>query len=387
MKKKQIAILGSTGSIGRQTLDVIAANPDRFEVYAISANNSVDLLIEQARRFKPEIVCIANELHYARLKEALEDLPLKVYAGSDAIAQMVTMPSIDIVLAAMVGYAGLRPTIEAIKAGKTIALANKETLVVAGELICRLAARHNVKILPVDSEHSAIFQCLVGEQHSKIEKILLTASGGPFRLYSLTQLEGVTAAQALKHPNWQMGDKITIDSATMLNKGFEVIEAKWLFGVSPDDIQVVVHPQSIVHSMVQFTDGAVKAQLGMPDMRLPIQYALTFPERTDANFPRVDFFKLQELTFEKPDLQKFPCLGLAYYAIHRGGNMPCVLNAANEIVNKAFRDKQIGFMQISEILEHVVNQADYIARPSYDDYVQTDSTIRQYTLEIINKYK
>ena len=387
MKKKQIAILGSTGSIGRQTLDVIAANPDRFEVYAISANNSVDLLIEQARRFKPEIVCIANELHYARLKEALEDLPLKVYAGSDAIAQMVTMPSIDIVLAAMVGYAGLRPTIEAIKAGKTIALANKETLVVAGELICRLAARHNVKILPVDSEHSAIFQCLVGEQHSKIEKILLTASGGPFRLYSLTQLEGVTAAQALKHPNWQMGDKITIDSATMLNKGFEVIEAKWLFGVSPDDIQVVVHPQSIVHSMVQFTDGAVKAQLGMPDMRLPIQYALTFPERTDANFPRVDFFKLQELTFEKPDLQKFPCLGLAYYAIHRGGNIPCVLNAANEIVNKAFRDKQIGFMQISEILEHVVNQADYIARPSYDDYVQTDSTIRQYTLEIINKYK
>lgn len=384
MKKKQIAILGSTGSIGRQTLDVIAANPDRFEVYAISANNSVDLLIEQARRFKPEVVCIANELHYARLKEALEDLPLKVYAGSDAIAQMVTMPSIDIVLAAMVGYAGLRPTIEAIKAGKTIALANKETLVVAGELICRLAARHNVKILPVDSEHSAIFQCLVGERHSKIEKILLTASGGPFRLYSLTQLEGVTAAQALKHPNWQMGDKITIDSATMLNKGFEVIEAKWLFGVSPDDIQVVVHPQSIVHSMVQFTDGAVKAQLGMPDMRLPIQYALTFPERTDANFPRVDFFKLQELTFEKPDLQKFPCLGLAYYAIHRGGNIPCVLNAANEIVNKAFRDKQIGFMQISEILEHVVNQADYIARPSYDDYVQTDSTIRQYTLDIIN---
>ena len=383
MTKKRIAILGSTGSIGRQALDVIAANPDRFEVYAISANNSIDELIRQAKTFHPEIVCIANEAHYESLKEALAELPLKVFAGADAIAEMVTMPSIDIVLASMVGYAGLRPTIEAIKAGKTIALANKETLVVAGELICRLAAQHRVKILPVDSEHSAIFQSLTGENGNKIEKILLTASGGPFRTFSLQQLQNVTAAQALKHPNWDMGAKITIDSATMMNKGFEVIEAKWLFGVEPENIEVVVHPQSIIHSMVQYTDGSVKAQLGMPDMRLPIQYAFTFPERIPSDFPRIDFFKLREITFEKPDLEKFSCLKLAYKAIEKGGNIPCALNAANEILNEAFRNDKISFLRIGESLEQILNKVCFIPHPTYEDYVQTDKTIRQMTQELI----
>lgn len=383
MRKKQIAILGSTGSIGTQALDVIAANPDRFEVYAISANNSVDKLIEQARKFHPEVVCIANEAHYERLRDALADMPLKVYAGAEAIAEMVTMPSIDIVLAAMVGYAGLKPTIEAIKAGKTIALANKETLVVAGELICRLAAQYGVKILPVDSEHSAIFQCLTGEQGNKIEKILLTASGGPFRTFSLDRLRTVTAAQALKHPNWEMGAKITIDSATMMNKGFEVIEAKWLFGVQPEDIEVVVHPQSIVHSMVQYSDGAVKAQLGMPDMRLPIQYAFTYPERIKADFPRVDFFEIGQLTFERPDLDKFRCLALAYQAINKGGNMPCALNAANEIVNEAFRKDKINFIRISEILETILDKTTFISNPTYDDYVSTNEIVRRQTSELL----
>jgi len=383
MKPKQIAILGSTGSIGRQALDVIGANPDRFEVYAISANNSVDLLIQQARRFHPEIVCIANEQHYEYLRDALADMPLKVFAGNDAIAQMVTMPSIDIVLASMVGYAGLRPTIEAIKAGKTIALANKETLVVAGELICNLAAQYNVKILPVDSEHSAIFQSLVGESNNRIEKILLTASGGPFRTLSLDQLQNVSAAQALKHPNWDMGAKITIDSASMMNKGFEVIEAKWLFGVEPEQIEVLIHPQSIIHSMVQFEDGTVKAQLGMPDMRLPIQYAFTFPKRTISDFPRIDFVKLQTLTFEKPDLNKFPNLALAYEAINKGGNMPCALNAANEIVNEAFRNDQISFVRMSEILSQILEKTFFINNPSYEDYVLTDKTVRQQTLELL----
>ena len=383
MKKKQIAILGSTGSIGTQALDVIAANPDRFEVYAISANNSVDKLIEQARKFHPEVVCIANEAHYESLRDALADMPLKVYAGAEAIAEMVTMPSIDIVLAAMVGYAGLKPTIEAIKAGKTIALANKETLVVAGELICRLAAQYGVKILPVDSEHSAIFQCLTGEQGNKIEKILLTASGGPFRTFSLDRLRTVTAAQALKHPNWEMGAKITIDSATMMNKGFEVIEAKWLFGVQPEDIEVVVHPQSIVHSMVQYSDGAVKAQLGMPDMRLPIQYAFTYPERIMADFPRVDFFELGQLTFERPDLDKFRCLDLAYQAINKGGNMPCALNAANEIANEAFRKDKINFIRISEILETILDKTIFISNPTYDDYVSTNEIVRRQTSELL----
>lgn len=381
--KKQIAILGSTGSIGTQTLDVVRRNPDLFEVYAISANRSVDLLIEQAREFSPEVVCIADESLYSTLKEALKDLPVKVWAGTDAIAQMVTFPSIDVVVAAMVGYAGLYPTIEAIKARKTIALANKETLVVAGELICSLAQQYHTPILPVDSEHSAIFQSLVGEQQNEIEKILLTASGGPFRNFSIEQLAMVGPEQALKHPNWDMGAKITIDSATMMNKGFEVIEAKWLFGVPAEKIQVLVHPQSIVHSAVQFTDGAVKAQLGAPDMRLPIQYALTFPERVISEFPRLDLFKTSNLTFEEPDPEKFRCLGLAYEATHKGGNMPCVLNAANEVVNLAFRQKKIGFLDMPAIIEKTMNHADFISHPTYEDYVETDKLARKIANEYI----
>ncbi len=382
--KKQIAILGSTGSIGTQTLDVVRANPDRFEVYAISANRSIDLLIRQAREFHPEVVCIADESLYQPLKEALSDLPVKVWAGADAIAEMVTMPSIDIVVAAMVGYAGLRPTMEAIRAGKTIALANKETLVVAGEIICRLAQQYHAPILPVDSEHSAIFQSLTGEQDNEIEKILLTASGGPFRTFTREQMAHVTAADALKHPNWDMGAKITIDSASMMNKGFEVIEAKWLFGVEVEKIEVLVHPQSVVHSAVQFRDGAVKAQLGAPDMRLPIQYALTYPERIPSDFPRLDLFQTHDLTFEKPDLERFPNLGLAYQATRRGGNMPCVLNAANEVANLAFRKGQCGFLQMSEVIADTMQRAEYIATPTYEDYVQTDLAARRIAVEIIN---
>ena len=381
--KKKIAILGSTGSIGTQTLDVVRRHPDRYEVYAICAHRSIELLIEQARAFRPEVVCIADENLYPALRDALQDLPIKVWAGTDAIAQMVTMPSIDIVVAAMVGYAGLRPTIEAIKAGKTIALANKETLVVAGEIICRLAMEHHTPILPVDSEHSAIFQSLVGEDRNEIEKILLTASGGPFRTYSLQQMKSVTAQDALKHPNWDMGAKITIDSASMMNKGFEVIEAKWLFGVPVEKIQVLVHPQSIVHSAVQFADGAIKAQLGAPDMRLPIQYALSFPERLAADFPRADLFSLASLTFEEPDLQRFPNLGLAYEAMRRGGNIPCVLNAANEVVNLAFREGRCGFLQMSEIIGATMAKAPFIAQPTYDDYVSTDSVARQIATELL----
>ena len=381
--KKKIAILGSTGSIGTQTLDVVRRHPDRYEVYAICAHRSIELLIEQARAFRPEVVCIADESLYPVLRDALQDLPIKVWAGTDAIAQMVTMPSIDIVVAAMVGYAGLRPTIEAIKAGKTIALANKETLVVAGEIICRLAMEHHTPILPVDSEHSAIFQSLVGEDRNEIEKILLTASGGPFRTYSLQQMKSVTAQDALKHPNWDMGAKITIDSASMMNKGFEVIEAKWLFGVPVEKIQVLVHPQSIVHSAVQFADGAIKAQLGAPDMRLPIQYALSFPERLAADFPRADLFSLASLTFEEPDLQRFPNLGLAYEAMRRGGNIPCVLNAANEVVNLAFREGRCGFLQMSEIIGATMAKAPFIAQPTYDDYVSTDSVARQIATELL----
>ena len=382
--KKQIAILGSTGSIGTQTLDVVRANPDRFEVYAISANRSIDLLIRQAREFHPEVVCIADESLYQPLKEALSDLPVKVWAGADAIAEMVTMPSIDIVVAAMVGYAGLRPTMEAIRAGKTIALANKETLVVAGEIICRLAQQYHAPILPVDSEHSAIFQSLTGEQDNEIEKILLTASGGPFRTFTREQMAHVTAADALKHPNWDMGAKITIDSASMMNKGFEVIEAKWLFGVEVEKIEVLVHPQSVVHSAVQFRDGAVKAQLGAPDMRLPIQYALTYPERIPSDFPRLDLFQTHDLTFEKPNLERFPNLGLAYQATRRGGNMPCVLNAANEVANLAFRKGQCGFLQMSEVIADPMQRAEYIATPTYEDYVQTDLAARRIAAEIIN---
>ena len=376
MVKKQLAILGSTGSIGTQTLDVVRVHPDRYSVYALCAHRSIDKLVEQALEFKPEVVCIADESLYETLKARLSSLDIKIWAGSDAIAEMVTMPSIDIVVAAMVGYAGLRPTIEAIKAGKTIALANKETLVVAGEIICDLAVHHHAPILPVDSEHSAIFQSLVGEDSNEIEKILLTARGGPFRTFSLDQMRSVTAADALKHPNWDMGAKITIDSASMMNKGFEVIEAKWLFGVPVEKVQVLVHPQSIVHSAVQFTDGAIKAQLGAPDMRLPIQYALSFPERLTGDFPRADLVALKDLTFEQPDLARFPNLGLAYEAVRRGGNIPCVLNAANEVANLAFREGRCGFLQMSDIIASTMAKAAYIAKPTYDDYVKTDKEAR-----------
>lgn len=386
---KKLAILGSTGSIGTQTLDVVREHPDRFEVYAICAHRSVDKLVEQSVAFRPEVVCIADESLYAELKQKLQAAlgadaeMMKVWAGADAIAEMVTMPSIDIVVAAMVGYAGLRPTMEAIRAGKTIALANKETLVVAGELICALAEQYHAPILPVDSEHSAIFQSLVGEDHSEIEKILLTASGGPFRTWTLDQISRAKAADALRHPNWDMGAKITIDSASMMNKGFEVIEAKWLFGVDVEKIEVLVHPQSIVHSAVQFTDGAVKAQLGAPDMRLPIQYALTFPERLGAGFPRLDLFKTANLTFEKPDLERFPNLRLAYEAMHRGGNMPCVLNAANEVVNLAFREGKMGFLEMSDVIGQTMDKTTFVSEPSYEDYVASDADARRIAAEMI----
>lgn len=380
---KQIAILGSTGSIGTQTLDVVRQYPDAFNVYALTANRSIDLLIQQAIEFNPAVVCIADESLYHPLREALSDLPIRVMAGTKAIAEMVTMPAIDVVVAAMVGYAGLRPTIEAIKAKKTIALANKETLVVAGDIICRLAQRHQVKILPVDSEHSAIFQSLVGEDMDSVEKLLLTASGGPFRNYTYEQMQHVTAAQALQHPNWEMGAKITIDSASMMNKGFEVIEARWLFDIPVEKIQVLVHPQSVVHSAVQFVDGSVKAQLGTPDMRMPIQYALTYPERWQSQVPRLDLFSTQQLTFEEPDMQRFPNLRLAYEAIDRGGNMPCILNAANEVVNLAFRENKCGFLQMSEIIEQTMNRTSFIAQPTYEDYVQTDAEARKIALETL----
>ena len=378
--KKNIAILGSTGSIGTQTLDVIRANKDKFDVFALTANNNLDLLIEQACEFQPEVVAIANEKLYIQLKEALANQPIKVFAGKDAIAQIVEMEPIDIVLTAMVGYSGLQPTIQAIRARKTIALANKETLVVAGEIICELANEYRTPILPVDSEHSAIFQCLAGEGNNPIEKLILTASGGPFRTKTQKELETVTSAQALKHPNWDMGAKITIDSASMMNKGFEVIEAKWLFGVTPAQIDVVVHPQSIIHSMVQFTDGSVKAQMGVPDMRLPIQYAFTYPERIHSEFPRLDFMTYPELTFEKPDTKRFRNLALAYLAMEMGGNMPCILNAANEIVVAAFLKDKIGFLQMSDIIERVMQKATFIKKPVYDDYVLTDEQARRLTL-------
>ena len=381
---KQIAILGSTGSIGTQTLDVVRQHPEEFSVYALSAHRSLDLLIQQALEFNPAVVCIADENLYQPLREALSDLPIQVMAGEKAIAEMVTMPAIDVVVAAMVGYAGLRPTIEAIKANKTIALANKETLVVAGEIICRLAQRHKVSILPVDSEHSAIFQSLVGENMASVEKLLLTASGGPFRNFTFEQMKHVTAAQALKHPNWEMGAKITIDSASMMNKGFELIEARWLFDIPVDKIQVLVHPQSVVHSAVQFVDGSVKAQLGTPDMRMPIQYALTYPQRWQSNVPRLDLFATKQLTFEEPDLQRFPNLRLAYEAMAKGGNMPCVLNAANEVVNLAFREAKCGFLQMSEVIERTMETIDFIAQPTYEDYVQTDKLARKIATNLLN---
>ena len=382
---KQIAILGSTGSIGTQTLDVIRQHSDQFCVYALTAHRSVDLLIQQALEFNPAVVCIADESCYPRLRDALSDLPIKVMAGEKAIAEMVTMSAIDVVVAAMVGYAGLRPTIEAIKAKKTIALANKETLVVAGEIICRLAKLHKVSILPVDSEHSAIFQSLVGENMASVEKLLLTASGGPFRTFTYEQMQYVTAAQALQHPNWEMGAKITIDSASMMNKGFEVIEARWLFDIPVERIQVLVHPQSVIHSAVQFVDGSVKAQLGTPDMRMPIQYALTYPDRWYSDVPRLDLFATKQLTFEEPDLQRFPNLRLAYEAMERGGNVPCILNAANEVVNTAFREGKCGFLQMSEAIAQTMQRTTFIAEPTYEDYVQTDSEAREITKELIKK--
>lgn len=373
--KKQIAILGSTGSIGTQALQVIEEHPDLYEAYALTANNRIDLLIEQARKFMPEAVVIANEEKYLPLKEALSDLPIKVYAGADALCQIVESQPIDIVLASMVGYAGLRPTMNAIKAGKTIALANKETLVVAGELINALATRYHTPILPVDSEHSAIFQCL--ELNNPLEKVILTASGGPFRTCALEELQTVTKVEALKHPNWEMGAKITIDSATMMNKGFEVIEAKWLFGVRPDQIEVVVHPQSVIHSMVQFEDGAVKAQLGMPDMRLPIQYAFSYPQRVKSSFERLDFARITDLTFEQPDTTRFRNLALAYEALHQAGNMPCIVNAANEVVVAAFLEDRISFLGMSEVIEQTMSKVSYIKEPTYEDYVATDAEARR----------
>ena len=380
---KQIAILGSTGSIGTQTLDVVRQHPEAFSVYALSAHRSIDLLVKQALEFNPAVVCIADETYYRPLCDALSDLPIRVLAGEKALAEMVTMPAIDVVVAAMVGYAGLRPTIEAIKAKKTIALANKETLVVAGEIIDRLAKRYKVDVLPVDSEHSAIFQSLVGEDMTSVEKLLLTASGGPFRNFTLEQMQYVTAAEALRHPNWEMGAKITIDSASMMNKGFEVIEARWLFDIPVDKIQVLVHPQSVVHSAVQFVDGSVKAQLGTPDMRMPIQYALTYPERWMSDVARLDLFATQSLTFEEPDLKRFPNLALAYEAMNKGGNMPCVLNAANEVVNLAFREGNCGFMQMSDVIAKTLEKTMFITEPTYEDYVQTDKEARKIALELL----
>lgn len=383
MKKQQICILGSTGSIGTQTLDVIEQHPDRYEAYCLTANNRVDELAAQARKFNPAAVVIANEAHYDRLKELLADMPdIKVYAGADALCQIVEAGPIDMVLTAMVGFSGLAPTIHAIKARKKICLANKETLVVAGELVCRLAAENRVPILPVDSEHSAIFQSIVGEGDNPIEKILLTASGGPFRKFTLDQMRDVTATDALKHPTWDMGAKITIDSASMMNKGFEVIEAKWLFGVPADKIQVLVHPQSIVHSAVQFCDGAVKAQLGVPDMRLPIQYAFSFPDRLPLNGDRLDLFK-QPLEFFEPDLEKFRCLALAFESIKCGGNMPCIVNAANEVVNEGFRKGRCSFLGMGEIIEKTMAKATFSATPDYDTYIATDAEARRIAAELM----
>ena len=375
--KRVIAILGSTGSIGVQTLQVVEEHPECFEVYALTANEKVEELIEQARKFRPEAVVIANEAKYEQLKEALQDLPIKVYGGYESICQIVQSQPIDIVVTALVGFAGLRPTIEAIKAGKAIALANKETMVVAGELINELALKHRTPILPVDSEHSAIFQCLAGEADNQVEKLILTASGGPFRTFSKEELEKVTKEQALKHPNWSMGAKITIDSASMMNKGLEVIEAKWLFGIEPSKIEVVVHPQSVIHSMVQFADGAVKAQLGTPDMRLPIMYALSYPTRLSSSFERPDFATMKELTFEAPDMERFPNLQLAYHALTMGGNMPCVLNAANEVCVAAFLKEKIKFTEMSRLIERALQSSDYQLKPSLDNLIATDCATRR----------
>ena len=386
MKKQQICILGSTGSIGTQALDVIEQHSDLYEVYCLTANNRVQELAEQARKFHPAAVVIANEARYEELKDMLSDEPdIKVYAGAQALCDIVQAEPIDMVLASMVGFSGLEPTIHAIKARKKICLANKETLVVAGELICNLAQEYHVPILPVDSEHSAIFQRLVGEGDNEVEKILLTCSGGPFRNYTHEQLEKVTAADALKHPTWDMGAKITIDSASLMNKGFEVTEAKWLFGVPADKIEVLIHPQSVVHSAVQFVDGAVKAQLGVPDMRLPIQYAFSFPQRLHLNGDRLDLFKTQDLQFFKPDYQKFKCLQLAFDAIRKGGNMSCIVNAANEIVNAGFRKGECGFLQMADIIEETMAKATFDSNPDLDVYLQTDAEARRIATELMGK--
>ena len=385
--KQQICILGSTGSIGTQALDVIRQHADRYEVYCLTANNSVEKLAEQAREFHPAAVVIANEAHYDKLKDLLTDLPdIKVYAGESALEEIVEAAPIDMVLASMVGFAGLPSTIRAIKAGKKICLANKETLVVAGELILQLAQEHHAPILPVDSEHSAIFQSLVGEERNEIDKILLTCSGGPFREYTQEQLREVTAADALRHPTWDMGAKITIDSATLMNKGFEVMEAKWLFGVPAEKIEVLIHPQSIIHSAVQYVDGAVKAQLGVPDMRLPIQYAFSFPERLSLQGERLNLYE-HPLEFFRPDLEKFRCLALAYEAIKRGGNMPCILNAANEVVNEGFRKGVCTFPQMADIIERTMACATYDALPDYEVYLNTDAEARRKAKEIMNQAK
>ena len=386
MKKQQICILGSTGSIGTQALDVIEQHSDLYEVYCLTANNRVKELAEQAHKFHPAAVVIANENHYEELQDMLSDEPdIKVYAGAQALCDIVQAEPIDMVLASMVGFSGLESTIHAIKARKKICLANKETLVVAGELICNLAQEYHVPILPVDSEHSAIFQSLVGEGDNEVEKILLTCSGGPFRNYTHEQLEKVTAADALKHPTWDMGAKITIDSASLMNKGFEVTEAKWLFGVPADKIEVLIHPQSVVHSAVQFVDGAVKAQLGVPDMRLPIQYAFSFPQRLHLDGERLDLFKTQDLQFFKPDYQKFKCLQLAFDAIRKGGNMSCIVNAANEIVNAGFRKGECGFLQMADIIEETMAKATFDSNPDLDVYLQTDAEARRIATELMGK--
>ncbi|MDR2130738.1 MAG: 1-deoxy-D-xylulose-5-phosphate reductoisomerase [Odoribacteraceae bacterium] len=380
---KHVAILGSTGSIGTQALQVIAAHPDRFRVEVLTAHHRVELLAQQAIRFQPNMVVIADEEKYGELKALLRDEDIKVYAGNEAIAQVVETESIDIVLTAMVGYSGLLPTIHAIRAGKTVALANKETLVVAGALISHLAVHHRAVILPVDSEHSAIFQCLAGEGNNPIEKLILTASGGPFRGKDRAFLQAATPAQALQHPNWNMGAKVTIDSASLMNKGFEAIEARWLFDVAPEQIEVLVHPQSIIHSMVQFADGSIKAQLGMPDMRLPIQYALSYPERLPTDLPRVDFDTYRALSFEKPDVARFPNLALAREAMRRGGNLPCVLNAANEVAVEAFLHERLSFTGMSRVIEQTMNKVTYIATPSLEDHVTTDEAARRVARELI----
>lgn len=382
-KRKKICILGSTGSIGTQALQVIEEHPDLYEAYVLTANRRADMLIEQAKKYQPAAVVIADESKYNQVRDALEHDPIQVYTGSDALCQVVQMDPIDIVLTALVGFSGLRPTISAIKAHKAIALANKETLVVAGELVTDLCLKERTPILPVDSEHSAIFQSLMGET-SPVEKIILTASGGPFRTFSKEQLSTVTPAMALKHPNWDMGAKITIDSASMMNKGFEIIEAKWLFDVAPEQIQVVVHPQSIIHSAVQFSDGAVKAQLGVPDMRVPIQLALSYPERISSSFPRLDWWQMQELTFEKPDEEKFRCLHMAYEAIRQGGNAPCILNAANEVVNLAFRQERCSFLDMADIIEHCLTHVPHQESPSLDDYLAIDAETRRIAEEAVS---